>query len=313
MGSVGMAGLLPGAGQALKLVQDGREFIPMLDDIPVKSVDQRMAVLRNRYGERFQEISLKDFRKSVKTLKSAIDAQTDLLVVRSNAMDGLFEQNIDAALSGNLRDTFRQIRTALKKLESLGFQEVIIATDHGFHLNLGSEAGDVGIKPPGQWQNIHDRFLLGDGRGDSVNFALATSDLGIRGDFPKAAGPRALVAYKAGKDYFHGGASLQETIVPVLVIQLKQVEKTPSIQVELSYKGGVTRVTTHRPVLTVTVDAGLWPTDSPIQLQILANAYKSTNIVGELAPGDRVDSTSGTLTITPGETLKVPLKMKEDF
>ena len=312
---VGMAGLLPGAGHELKLIREGNRYVPMLGETPVKNVNQRMAVFRNRYGERFYEIGLgKLARSSKKKLESEISGQVDLLVVRSNEMDEVFENNIETALSSALGDTFRQIKTALKKLESLGFKEVIIATDHGFYLSLGREAGDVGVRPPGQWVDIHNRFLLGDGRKDSANFVLPAGDLGIRGDFPKAGGPRALVAYQAGVSYFHGGASLHETIVPVLIIQLKQVEKAPQIQVELTYRRNATRVTTRRPVLTITVNAGdLWSFDTPIQVQVLAFAYQSTKVIGRLVPGDRVDATSRTLTITPGETLKIPLELQEGF
>ena len=98
---------------------------------------------------------------------------------------------------------------------------MVIATDHGFFLNAQAEAGDVCAKPAGTWLMVHDRCLLGDGVADSHNFVISAEKLGVRGDFNQVAGPRSMAPYKAGLLYFHGGASLQELVVPVLTVRLK--------------------------------------------------------------------------------------------
>ena len=48
--------------------------------------------------------------------------------------------------------------------------------------------------------------------------------LGIRGDFAQVALPRSMAPYRAGHLYFHGGASLAEAVVPVLVARLDTEE-----------------------------------------------------------------------------------------
>ena len=58
---VGMASLLPGAGQHLP-PQDDTGLVPMLGEVPVTNVNQRMDVLRKRYGQRFAEMPLHRFR-----------------------------------------------------------------------------------------------------------------------------------------------------------------------------------------------------------------------------------------------------------
>jgi hypothetical protein len=219
---VGMASLLPGAGQHLRLARERDRMLPVLGDQPVGTVAQRMDVLRNRYGQRFAEVPLKTFARG----KEEISPTVELLVVRSNEMDSDFENNPEAAPSLISR-TFQQVVGAVRRLRGLGFQEVLIVTDHGFHLNTATEAGDVGARPPGEWLTIHERLLLGDGAGDAANFVVAAAQLGIRGDFAQAAGPRALVAYRAGQTYFHGGASLQEAVVPVISLRLHGAETVP--------------------------------------------------------------------------------------
>ena len=85
-------------------------------------------------------------------------------------MDRAFESNPDTAPK-LISDTLKQLRAAVAKLRAAGFQDVIVATDHGFYLNPLLQPGDTCAKPPGNWVPIHDRLLLGNGTADAANFA----------------------------------------------------------------------------------------------------------------------------------------------
>jgi hypothetical protein len=103
----------------------------------------------------------------------------------------------------------------------MGFKEAVIVTDHGFFLNAQAEAGDVCVKPQGNWPvNAHDRMMLGNGTTDGHSLVVSAEKVGIRGDFAQVAIPRSMAPYRAGHLYFHGGASLAEAVVPVLVARL---------------------------------------------------------------------------------------------
>lgn len=307
--TVGMASLLPGAAQNLKLVKQGNGVVPALGQDTVTTVAQRMGVLRARYGERFAEAPLADFCRGHCELASTVD----LLVLRSNEMDAQFESNPETAPT-LIRRTFKQITSAVAALRQLGFHELLIATDHGFFLNGSPRPGDVGAKPEGDWIAVHGRMLLGDGTGHVSNYVLPASHLGIRGDFEDAAGPRTLVGYHAGQSYLHGGASLQEAVVPVLTMQLEQTEKAPSKPIiTLSYREGATSITSRIPMLTVTAQAGdLFSVQEGIKLRIEAQD-KGGNVVGEPRQGERVSPVGLIVTVQPGETLKLGLRMAEEY
>ena len=84
-------------------------------------------------------------------------------------------------------------------------------------------------------------MLLGDGSPDPASLVLPVETLGIRGDFNQAATPRALVAYRAGLTYFHGGLSLEEALMPVISIRIRVLEKKGEILGEgagAAYPGG---------------------------------------------------------------------------
>jgi hypothetical protein len=56
-----LASLLPGAGQHLPLRKQNAGLIPMPGETPVTKVNQRMDILRKRYGQRCAEMPLYDF------------------------------------------------------------------------------------------------------------------------------------------------------------------------------------------------------------------------------------------------------------
>lgn len=307
---VGMAALLPGAGGELALQAADGGFVPRLGDQPLPGVVQRRELLRQRYGQRFADARLDDFAKG----QAQIGEGVDLLLLRSNEMDEQFESNPDAAL-GQIVRTFQQIRAAIERLRGLGFHQAVIAADHGFYLNSSPEAGDVCPKPPGTWVVAHQRLLLGDGAADSHNFVLPASALGIRGDFGQAAGPRGLVAYRAGMTYLHGGASLQELLVPVISLRLRQPQrdapKPPAVR--LSYKRGGKKVTTYLPVVEIRVEPGdLFSSDTPVEILLEAHD-KSGRVIGEARPGPAVNPATRTISLLPGAGVQVTIGLEIDF
>lgn len=307
---VGMASLLPNAGRDLALVRRDDKLLPMLGDQPLANVTQRMEVLRKRYGQRFADYPLKDFART----KIEVPPTVELLVLRSNEMDQDFESNPEAA-PGLISRTLQQVQAAIRKLRGLGFQDAIIVADHGFYLNTAIEAGDACARPPGNWLTLHGRMLLGDGTADGSNFVLAAATLGIRGDFHQAAGPRRMVTYQGGMTYFHGGLSLQEAIVPVVVVRLRAAESAAvtSPTIKLRYKRGNKRITTPRPVFEIAVDlGGLFLGEASVEILIEAQD-KTGRIVGEAIHSAPVNPATGTLTLRPGETADVTLKLDEEY
>lgn len=307
---VGMASLLPGAGQQLRLANVDGSMVPMLGEQPITTVAHRMEVFRKRYGQRFAEGRLEDFVRN----KFDFGQDIDLLVLRAVEIDSHFESHPDTA-PAEITNALKRIRVAVHKLIERGFHEVVIATDHGFFMNTHAGAGDVCAKPSGNWVAIHDRCALGDGAADAHHFVMAADKLGIRGDFAKLAGPLSLAAYRNGLLYYHGGASLQECVVPVITMQLKEPAQ-PSLtkaSVSLSYKNGAKRVTTRVPVIDVTVDAAdMFSTDSVFEILLEAHNSKG-DVVGEAKAGGPVNPATGTLTLHAGEKAQVTLRMQMEF
>jgi hypothetical protein len=308
---VGMASLLPGARTALTLSLENDALVPKLAGAPVSNVTQRMNALSRRYGDRFAEMPLNDFVRG----KPKIAETVDLLVLRSTEIDSQLESNPETTL-GLIPGTLKLIRVALHKLRGMGFKEAVIVTDHGFFLNAQAEAGDVCVKPQGAWPVIaHDRMMLGTGSADVHSLVVSAERIGIRGDFAQAAMPRSMAPYRSGHLYFHGGASLAEAIVPVLLARLDTASHAEQrkVMIELTYKNGAKRITTRLPVIEVLlVSDDMFSQDVSVEILLEAQNSKG-NVVGEPRPGGEVNPATRTVTLMPGQRKQIAMRMDDEF
>jgi len=307
---VGMASLLPGAGQQLRIKNDAQSLVPMLGEQVVDTVAQRMDIFRKKYGQRFEEGRLEDFVRG----RFDFSPETDLLVLRAVEIDSHFENHPDTA-PAEITNALKRIRVAIHKLKERGFHEVVIVTDHGFFMNTHAGAGDVCSKPAGNWIGIHDRCVLGDGSGDGNHFVVSAEKMGIRGDFAKFAAPHSLAAYRNGLLYYHGGISLQECVVPVITMQLKSSTQ-PELHrasVVISYRNGAKAITTRMPVVDIAVESvDIFSAESTFEVLLEAHNTKG-DVVGEAKASGSVNPATGTLTLKSGDKMHVPLKMQMEF
>jgi len=93
-------------------------------------------------------------------------------------------------------------------------------------------------------------------------------------------------------------------------------EEQPALaraSVVLSFKGGKTRITTRLPVVDIRVESDDM-FSAGHEFEVLLEAHdKIGKVVGEARPGGDVNAATGTLSLKPGETARVALKMQEDF
>jgi len=308
---IGMASLLPGGRTQLSLELKGDSLIPKLAGTPVGNVTQRMGIFRKLLGDRFQEMPLNDFVRG----KPRISPTVDLFVLRSTEIDSQLESNPETTL-GLIPGTLKLIRVALHKLRGMGFKEAVIVTDHGFFLNGHADAGDVCQKPQGNWPvNAHDRTMLGNGNSDAHSVVINAEKLGVRGGFSQMALPRSMAPYRSGHLYFHGGASLAEAVVPVLIARLDNEERVSagSVQVDLTYKNGAKKITTRIPVLEIMLSSDdMFAQEKSVEVLIEAHDAKG-NVIGEPRPGGEVNPATRTITLTPGQRKQIAMRMDPDF
>jgi hypothetical protein len=124
-----------------------------------------------------------------------------------------------------------------------------------------------------------------------------------------------MASYKSGMLYYHGGASLQEAVVPVITAKLEpqQQPELEQAKVILSYKNGAKRITTYLPVITLNIETqDLFSQASDFEILLEAHNRKG-DVVGEAKSGGAVNPATGTITLKPGSEVQITLKMHMDF
>ncbi|MEA2083912.1 MAG: PglZ domain-containing protein [Thermodesulfobacteriota bacterium] len=309
--SVGMAALLPEVNGHLELQCDQGKIIPRIKEAKVVTPKDRLAYVQSIYGDLCAMIDLDKLVKQ-KTIK--LSPQTNLLLVKTTDIDAFGETNPYDALM-LLPRIISKIIAGISKLEKLGFERVVIGTDHGFILIHDQQAGDQVPKPPGDWQINKERCLLGRGSSSPGIAVFETEYVSISGDCTHYAVPKTFGTFSKTKPYFHQGLSLQECVLPVICVELSSARKTSAVaKVKLSYKGGSTpKITTRRPMIEISAFAqgNLFGGSTEIEFQL--EAYSKKEVVGEAASCGHVNPANNLVRINPGQAIKVPLKMMEDF
>jgi hypothetical protein len=318
---VGMAALMPEADGNLRLARESDKLVPTLKDKAVVVPKDRLDYVRSIYGDQCDMIHLDDLlamNVSPKK-KPKLPDTVRLLLIKTTDIDELGEVN-PAKARELMPRALKDIFAGLSKLKKLGFDEVVIATDHGFVLLPGQEAGDTVPKPSGDWLQVKDRCLLGSGSGNPSVAVFPRQDVGIRGEFESYAVPRSFGTFNRRVPYFHEGLSLQECVLPVIAVHLKKdTGAMPStIEVQISYKAGKSnQVTTRLPLLDISVFAGDIFESSEIELRLEAwgkdAATGKERIIGEPASSDHVHPATGLVRVKPGQAIKVPIRLEEGF
>ncbi len=310
--SVGMAALMPEAEGNLRLIRKNNDLIPVIGNREVKDPPDRFKAIQSLYGDRCAMMDLDKFLKK----KPEFSRTVQLLVLKTQDIDDL-GTHLASDAARFIPSVLKRIPAAIGKLKQLGFQLVVLASDHGFILLDEQEAGDTVPKPAGDWVHVKDRYLLGSGSAGIGTVALDAGHVGIRGEVDTLVVPRSFGTFNRTSPFFHGGLSLQECVLPVLCVRTKKTrtlkEGRPP-KLNLSYKGGTTHtITTRRPMIEIVLFQEQMDYYGADALEFQLEAYSRGKIVGEAASCSYLDASTNFIRIQLGQAIKVPLRMDDDF
>lgn len=311
---VGMASLMPEAESALNLVQKDGKLVTTLGGEVATGPVQRFTYLRARKGDQCQDIELEDL---LRQRKPKVPERIKLLLVRTHDIDAMAHGS-PHQVHHMIPVLVRQIIRGLAKLAELGFDQAVIATDHGFILVHEQPAGNVAPRPSGSWIVEKARCKLGTGTADAANLVMKASELGIPGDFENFAAPRTLVPYMRNEMYYHEGLSLQECVLPCLIVKLessdKKTKKSSPPRLTLTYREGKTdRITSRRPVVDLTWPQGDFFNDE-VEIELLIEIIDSKEkSVGTVGSSPFVNPATGGVRIKSGSALSIGIKMDDEF
>lgn len=313
---LGMAALLPG---------DAMEIDPATgnvtkNDMPTSGLANRQKILDSAYPG---SVAIKADELISEGAK-AIDESTPVVYVYHNVIDK----------TGDSRDTedkvFSACEIACKELEVIaselvaaGCGTVLITSDHGFLYQSGDiatyeyvEVENLSVlsKVEDMDMNHTRRFIVADvlPKSDAL-IEYAAVDLSLKGD-ARIAFPRGITRLRlrgSGARYVHGGASLQEGVIPIVSIKRDlNAKKTHETDVQgfatgrLSITGSTVAIDVYQvqpcdqAVLPTTVKVGLYAPDDSQEPGKLLCATEKTLVLDSENKSSNARKTRVTLDVT---------------
>lgn len=224
---VGMAALMPGADGGMELVDAGSGKVGIrINDTLLKDRGTRVKHFESEIAGRSLVLKLNELMKPAKKRQQEI-AGADVLLITSQEIDRRGEEAEDGEEARRFMDeVLEKLRRGVRRLALLGVRRIILTADHG-HLLLDDldDAMKIG-SPGGRTVDLHPRLWIGRGGSAAPGYIrVKASELGLAGDL-ELAFPLGLACFRtrgSSRGYFHGGISLQEMVVPVAEITVKDV------------------------------------------------------------------------------------------
>jgi uncharacterized protein (TIGR02687 family) len=232
---LGMAALLPHG--ELTIAEDGTALI---DGQSTAGKDNRTKILSAAVEEGATAIRSADLLNMSKEESREFAKQNQVIYIYHNQIDAVGDKMetedrvFDAVESG-----LGELVDILKKLTNANLTNILITSDHGFiYQNRPLQESEFASEDVGG-EDIsvrNRRFILGKhlAAGNSLK-EFKPADLGLTGDFqiliPKSINRLRLQG--SGSRYVHGGASLQEVVIPIIKINKKRSSDLTQVEVDI--------------------------------------------------------------------------------
>lgn len=311
---VGMAALLPGADGALELREAGDDLVPYIGQKRLKNLNERLAYLQERYGDRMVSVEISDFlsittnAQRERKLKNA-----DLVVVRDSRIDSMGETVTLREARRYMSDLLGDIKTAANQFARMGYRYQVITADHGHVLLPEILPGDVvSSAPNGDWMWRKRRFLLGRQVREAAGTRVFNArKLGIVGDISELVVPNGFGVYSDGSGYFHGGLSLQECVLPLIVLRANPPAGAIGIEeVRMSYRSS--QFTSRVLGIKVLFNSLLTPV-MRVRIEVYDGPGATAPRVGEAAECDARDDATHEIILNANQEIQVPVLIDADF
>lgn len=246
---LGMAALLP--NRNLKIAEDESGTVTV-DGQSTKGTDSRTDILSNAVAQRAKAIRVDDLMSLNRDDCRALIRDHDVLYVYHNRIDstGHKLQSEERAFEA-VEDAFDDLIKAIKKLTNANASNIIITSDHGFiYQNRAIDESDyAAAEPLGHKILYRDRrFVLGIGLQENPSLNKFTGTmLGLEGQV-EALIPKSINRLRRQGSctrFVHGGATLQEVLIPVIQINKKRQSDITSVDVEI-LKGSSSIITSSQ-------------------------------------------------------------------
>ncbi len=233
---LGMASLLPHKELSVK---EGTDQI-LVDGMNSMGIASRSKILEQNTEARATAILAEDFMKfSSNTSGRDFVKKYDVIYIYHNDIDDTGDDTTSQdKVFDAVENELNFFMDLLKKISNMNGNNMIITSDHGFlyqHQTL-EESDFTTADVKGEVDKHNRRFVLGKNiTGNDAVKAFTHQELGLKSDgnalIPKSV--NRLRVKGAGSKFIHGGAALQEIVIPVVKVNKKRQDTTAQVEIDI--------------------------------------------------------------------------------
>lgn len=249
---LGMAALLP--NKALGLADNDTGAVDV-DGQSSQGTANRIKILDQAIKQRATALRAEELMSLNKDECRALVRDHDVVYIYHNLIDKTGDsRDSEERVFDAVEDTLQELVKVIKKLASANASNLLLTSDHGFiYQNRVLEESDFSSAAVEGEQVLfrNRRFVLGKGLKQVPELrAFKSEELGLAGSMevhiPKSI--NRLRVKGAGSRFVHGGASLQEVVIPVVRINKKRKSDISSVEVDI-LRGGTSVITSGQLAL----------------------------------------------------------------
>jgi len=234
---LGMAALLPNKELALA---DNESSAVLVDGQSAQGTANRLKILSQALSGKGTALLAEELMAMNKEECRALVRDHDVVYVYHNLIDSTGDKRAtEGQVFDAVEDTLGEVVRLVKKLTAANASNLLVTADHGFiYQNQMLEESDfLAEKEVGDSILFKNRrFVLGKGLRETPGLKKFTAEqIGLKGPMevliPKSI--NRLRVQGAGSRFVHGGAALQEVVIPVLKINKKRQSDISAVEVDI--------------------------------------------------------------------------------
>lgn len=234
---LGMASLLP--NKSLEFA-DGDKALVLVDGKSSSGTINRAKILKENVKNGGTAIKSEDFFNLNHDESRTFIKENELVYIYHNQIDNVGDKkDTEGKVFEAVENTLKELKRLVKRLTGANVNNIIITADHGFiYQNNQLDQSDFSTIEIDDKNILYKdrRFLLGKNMtSDNKMKFFNSKNLGLLGEIqvqiPKSINRLRLQG--SGSRFVHGGATLQEIVVPVLNINKKRESDVKQVEVEI--------------------------------------------------------------------------------
>ena len=239
---IGMAALLP--HQTLAMAEDGSGDI-LSDGQNTKGLAAREKLLAaGRKGDSAKTLKSEDLMNMRTEEGKALFRDHHIVYVYHNRIDAIGDKlQTEDKLPEAAEDAIEDLTKLVRKLTSANFSNILITADHGFlYQHRALEETDFAIADPQGTEILfrNRRFVIGRGLAPTAGMKhFSAAGIGLAGDLDVLI-PNSINRMRvkgAGSRFVHGGATLQEVVIPVIRVGKQRETDLGQVDVQIFIAG----------------------------------------------------------------------------